>query len=85
LAEAERPFWFWPWDPDDPVKEFPRRHRHRPGQLDQGVDPGNAFGVLQLADLGAVQGGAGGQLLLGETFAAAGPAEVLAEAPRDLD
>jgi hypothetical protein len=51
------PFGFGAGNPMDPVEEFPRRDRHRPGQPDQGVDPADPFALLQQADLGPVQRG----------------------------
>lgn len=64
----------------DPVEEFPRRDRHRPGQPDQGVDPADPFAFLQQPYLGPVERGPLAQLFLGEVFAITDAAQVLAEA-----
>jgi hypothetical protein len=68
------------WNPGDPVKQlagigFKCRH-----ELEERVESGKPFAVLQLADLGSVKGGAKACLLLGEVDEAAAAFEVFAEA-----
>src|SRR5262249_55870732 len=70
--------------PVDPVQQLQRRDPERAGDLDQGVDPGDAVAALDQADLGSVQRGADGQLLLRHRRPFAGTAQVLAKAPCDF-
>ena len=54
------------------------------GELDQGVDAGDAQAALELADLGAMKRGADAQLLLREVGALACATEIFPEAGGDI-
>jgi len=70
--------------PVEAVEEIGRWHGESAGQLDQRVDPGDAFSSLQLPDGGSMQRSPHAQLLLREVSSFATARKVLAEATGDV-
>lgn len=56
-AEIESAADLVPRRPLDAVEKLMRFDRHRPRELDHGVDPRDSLTVLKHPDLGAVEGG----------------------------
>ena len=67
--------------PGDPVRQLVEGQLQRRGELQGGVEPGQPRPLLQVADLGAVQGAERSQFFLGEPGSAAGDVEVATEPP----
>jgi hypothetical protein len=84
ILEAEIPAKDSAGGPVDAHDQFGWVHADRSGELDHRRDAGDPLPVLEHADLGPVQGGTRGQLVLRETGTSADATQVLAESQSHL-